>query len=537
MRIPATMATQDSSSATAYISFDKEIDEAIDCLSSKEEGGVGAEELVIDFSEKMTPFQQIEKVVKRLMDKGLTPSFNINITPSVPFGNYEHGFRRMAIFQKIIEVNYMLRNETNGGAIYEVILPLTEPPMELARIEMSFNILKNYILETIDAAAKLKDVQIIPNIKDLPSLLNTSNIISEYLKVYSSSRNPLDYLRILLGRSDCAVHCGLVPSTLASKIAVSDLATIDEELSTHTFPILNAGSLPFRGFVNPENLDKILNDYSGIRTITIPSSIRHDIDRRDAQKMIFLLKDKLQSQKPQTFSKKDKSEIINIIGIFTANYYESLYEILLDTRIFELVPPRRDQPTSSQNTNHQSCQTMITQLAKMCTDKEVSKQLLKMENLKIEPPVEAIPFTATLYSIGLPPEFIGTGRGLNAVNEWKSEALEKLLDVYCSSLKDSLKYASRFLCIDASQKVLPKRITEQVKEDLRQIKEFINLDANLDPSYEIVVKMISDYLSARTLSKGDIKKEGLFDIIQGEEMVEIAQKLILYAGKIRGALG
>nr|MDO8082406.1 phosphoenolpyruvate carboxylase [Candidatus Freyarchaeota archaeon] len=537
MRIPATMATQDSSSATAYIGFDEEIDEAIDCLSSREEGGVGVEELVIEFAEKLTPFQQIEKIVKRIMEKGLTPSFNVNITPSVPFGNYEFGFRRMAIFQKIIEINYMLRNETNGGAIYEVIHPLTESPMEMTRIEMSFNILKNYILETIDATAKLKDVQIIPFIRDLSSLLNTSNIISEYLKAYTSSRNPLDYLRVFLGRSDSAVNCGLVPSTLASKIAISDLAIIGEELGTPTFPILNAGSLPFRGFVNPENLDKILNDYSGIRTITIPSSLRYDIDRREAQRVVVLLKDKLQSQKPQTFSKKDKNEIINIISLFAANYYESLYDILLDTRIFELVPLRRDQPINSKNKDHLSCQLMIKQLAKLCTDKEISKQLLKMESLKFEPPVGAIPFTATLYSIGLPPEFIGTGRGLNAVNEWKSEALEQLMDVYYSSLKDSLKYASRFLCMDAFQKVLPRRVSEQVKEDLKQIKEYINVDINLDPSYEIVVKMISEYLSAHTLSKGDIKKEGLYDIIQGENMVEIAQKLILYAGKIRGALG
>lgn len=531
------MAIQDSSSATTYRSFDDEVDEAVDCLSSREEGGVGVEELVIEFTEKLTPFQQIEKIVKKIMERGLTPSFNVNITPSVPFGNYEFGFRRMAIFQKIIEINYMFRNETNGGAIYEVIHPLTESPMEMARIEMSFNILKNYILETIDASAKLKDVQIIPYIKDPPSLLNTSNIISEYIKAYTASRNPLNYLRVFLGRSDSAVNCGLVPSTLASKIAISDLAQISEELSTPISPILNAGSLPFRGFINPENLDKILNDYSGIKTITIPSSLRYDFDRREAQKVVALLKDKLQSQKPQTFSKKEKNEIINIISLFAAKYYESLYDILLDTRIFELVPPRREQTINSKSKDQPYCQLTIKQLAKQCTDKEVSKQLFKMENLKFESSVAPIPFTATLYSIGLPPEFIGTGRGLNAVNEWKSEALEQLLDVYYLSLKDSLKYASRFLCIEAFQKVLPKRLCEQVKEDIKHIKEYLNIDINLDPSYEIVAKMISEYLSAHTLSKGDIKREGLYNIIQGKDMVEIAQKLILYAGKIRGALG
>ncbi|MEM2146860.1 MAG: phosphoenolpyruvate carboxylase, partial [Candidatus Jordarchaeaceae archaeon] len=197
----------------------------------------------------------------------------------------------------------------------------------------------------------------------------------------------------------------------------------------------------------------------------------------------------------------------------------------------------REQTINSKSKDQPHCQLTIKQLAKLCTEKEVSKQLLKIESLKFESSVAPIPFTATLYSIGLPPEFIGTGRGLNAVNEWKSEALEQLLDVYYLSLKDSLKYASRFLCVEAFQKVLPKRVCEQVKEDIKQIKEYINVDINLDPSYEIVVKMISEYLSAHTLSKGDIKREGLYNIIQGKDMVEIAQKLILYAGKIRGALG
>ncbi|MFB0559867.1 MAG: phosphoenolpyruvate carboxylase [Candidatus Lokiarchaeia archaeon] len=537
MRVPATMATQDSDSATAHISFDEEVDEAIDCLSSREDGGFGVEEFVIDFSGKLTPFEHIEEMVRRLGEKGLTPGFNVNLTPSVPSGSYEFGFRRMAIFQKIIEVNYTLRNETNGGAIYEVIHPLTEPPKELTRIEMNFNILKNYILETIDPTAKLKDVQIIPLIGELPSLLKVSNIVSEYFKAYPSMLTPLDYLRVFLGRSETALHCGIVSSTLASKIAISDLTIIGEELGTPIFPILNAGYLPFRGFVNPANLNNIINEYSGIRTLTIPTSLRYDIDRKETQKMIVLLKDRLQSQKTRTFSKREKNEIINIIGLFTHKYLESIYEILLNPRIFELVPPRRENPISPQNTEYPSYQSIIKNLIELCTDSKVSKQLLKIEDLKFESYLGTIPFTTTLYSIGLPPEFIGTGRGLNAVNEWKSEALERLLDTYYSSLKDAFDFASRFVCTDAFEKVLSKKASELIKEDLKYIKEFIDIDINPDTSYEIVVRMISEYLSARTLSKGDIKKEGLNDIIQGENMQEIAQKLILYSGKIRGALG
>ena len=537
MRVPATMATQDSDSASTYIGSEEEIEEAVDCLSPREEGGFGAGELVVDFAEKLTPFHHIEEIVRRIMEKGLIPSFNVNLTPSVPAGSYEFGFRRMAIFQKIIEVNYRLRNETNGGAIYEVIHPLTESPRDLTRIEMNFNILKNYILETIDPTAKLKDLQIIPYVKDLQSLLNISNTIGEYFKAYPSMLSPLSYLRIFLGRSDSALQSGLVPSTLASKIAISDLAIISGELNTPIFPILNAGYLPFRGFVNPRNLDNVLTEYSGIRTLTIPSSLRYDVDRKETQKMILLLRDKLQSQKAKPYSKREKNEIINIIGLFTAKYFETLHQILLNPRIFELVPLRRERTVPLQNAERPSDQTVIKSLAKKCTDSKVSKQLLKLENLKLESQLGAIPFTATMYSIGLPPEFIGTGRGLNAVNEWKSEALERLLDVYYPSLREALNFASRFISLEAIQKVLSKKVYDQVTEDIKYIKEFLDIDISPNTSHEIVTKMISEYLSARTLTKGDIKKEGLTDIIQGEKMVEIAQKLILYAGKIRGALG
>src|SRR5436189_2465174 len=52
----------------------------------------------------------------------------------------------------------------------------------------------------------------------------------------------------------------------------------------------------------------------------------------------------------------------------------------------------------------------------------------------------AIGFTAALYSLGIPPEFIGTGRGLAQI-----KTKEKVIEKHYRDLKKDLMQAGKFL--------------------------------------------------------------------------------------------
>lgn len=83
----------------------------------------------------------------------------------------------------------------------------------------------------------------------------------------------------------------------------------------------------------------------------------------------------------------------------------------------------------------------------------------------------AIGFTGALYSLGIPPEIIGTGRGLKYARETGKEAL---LEKYYIGLKRELKRAGGFLCKEGLANLARKSEDWQgVLEDVRQIENYL----------------------------------------------------------------
>ena len=92
----------------------------------------------------------------------------------------------------------------------------------------------------------------IPLIEDMEHLLYCDQIVEEYVQ-----NRDLPFQRVFLARSDTALNYGIVAAELILKVALLRLHCLEERLGLSLFPIIGAGSVPFRGHLNPVNVERV----------------------------------------------------------------------------------------------------------------------------------------------------------------------------------------------------------------------------------------------------------------------------------------
>jgi phosphoenolpyruvate carboxylase len=397
--------------------------------------------------------------------------------------------------------------------IFEVILPFTTEGKELLWL---FNYYKKAIVADEDVAidettkakewvgaTKPKTISVIPLVEDFDSILAIDRIV----KPYVDSVKP-KHLRVFIARSDPALNYGLLCATLLSKIALSKLKKIERRLNVAVHPIIGVGSKPFRGHLAPENIENFLEEYKGLSTVTIQSALRYDYPLEQTRECIRLLNEKLPNGEPASISPEEESLLHGIL-LKCRRQYESVIETLapLITSIAPYVPQRRARKLH---------------IGLFGYSRNVAGVNLP----------RAITFAASLYSIGLPPEFIGSKviEDLNE-NEWKTTRkhytdMEHDLSVmggYVSwqnlnlLLENSRKAAVR---ADMSEEKLKTALTK-IADDLKAAEE--NLDVVLGPK------------SSAQKRHENFTNNFLIAFLEHED--EEAVKALIEAAKLRKCLG
>ncbi len=412
-KIPATLATQHPDNALvpywfrkAFISTAHEVEECYRSFSD-----LGCHEYMWDWEGKFVDEAVVDRLYQRHFDYFKKHPLGVDrfLTYRVPNIQKEGQARLLRAFTGILSAAYSAREMGfSSPPLFEVIHPMTTSADELKILQKKFHETGHFLqkmLGTRDLQPEF--LEIIPLIEGTGTLLKSRKILEQYAQFYQKlTGKPLSYLRPFIARSDPALDGGFVAAVLSAKAALSEYYTFEQKTGIPVKPIIGVGSLRFRGGLHPDSIDEFLDTYPGLYTVTVQSSFRYDHPLEKVKAAIAKLNRRLGNSCPIIFSKQDLEKIHEIEAPLVENYrstVESLSPFI--NEMSRHIPPRRER---LQHTGH------------FGYSRQVGKKGLQLPR--------AIAFTAVFYSLGIPPELIGLGRGLRALHQ--SKQLEDLLHFY-----------------------------------------------------------------------------------------------------------
>jgi phosphoenolpyruvate carboxylase len=498
-KIPATMASQHPDHANApywhddpFITVQHENEETYLAFSD-----LGIDEYKWDWEGKLVDESVMERLLSNYYQyfKEHPLGKDKFLTFRLPNPKAETEFRLARAFINLLSAAALTKKVgMHSPPLFEVILPMTESAEEMIAIQEAFkdiSDLKHELLRFNDAG--IENLEVIPLFEQVDTIIHSDEIIEKYLHMYKKSfKKTPEYLRPYTARSDPALNSGMVPTVLAIKIALSRYKKLSKKLNIPLYPIIGTAMLPFRGGLRPDDVASFVNEYSGMRTALIQSGFRYDFDIKVVKKGISDLHKLLPKGEIRDISPKEEKILIDIIPAFENAYRNVIEEIapLINT-LAGMLPKRRER---------------VQHIGLFGYSRGMGKVTLP----------RAIGFTAALYSVGIPPEFIGTGRGLQAAKKEDQKVLEKH---YLNFKKDIIN-AGKYLNKENLTK-LSKQYPEfkKVQEDVTLLEKYFGV--TLEP--QTLEEKEHQILTSKIVSKLD-KKENLTD-------------LIVRAAKLRRSLG
>jgi len=370
--------------------------------------------------------------------------------------------------------------------MFEVILSMTESAKEMISVQVAFREMTKlksplYNLKNLT----IKHLEIIPLFESINTIIRSDTILDDYLELHKKKfGNTPSSIRPYLARSDSALSSGIVPSVLAIKIALSRYKKFENDKGIFLFPIIGAGSLPFRGGSTPYTVKDFIKQYSGIRTMLIQSAFQYDFPFKDVVSAISQINELLPNSKVKNVKSIEEKAIIEIIKKFESFYQPTVKKIgSLIYSIARFLPDRRERLKHT--------------------------GLLKYPRFlgKVKIP-RAIGFTASLYSLGIPPEFIGTGRGLKICNSMEIDLINK----FYPNVKNDLERAGRYLNKNVLYQLAKKtNMGDGILEDVKEVEKFLGHTFMPVTAQEKAHSIFTDEIYDRFINGSGIDITGLIE--------------------------
>lgn len=333
--------------------------------------------------------------------------------------------------------------------IFEAILPMTQSAQEIISIQDAFSELINLRHPlNIKKNNPIKQIEIIPLFEEVSRIINFDQVLKEYVSLYREKFGFMPpYIRPYFARSDSALNSGLVSSVLAIKIALSRHSKFTKDTGVESFPIIGAGSLPFRGGSTPYSVMQFVKEYAGIKTMLVQSAYLYDFPIKDVLRSIEEINRILPKGKALVINDRDEKKLISAISDFEPFYKQTVRKIgPVIYNIATHMPPRRERLKHT----------------------GLLKYPRFVDGVKVP---RAINFTASLYSIGVPPEFIGVGGGLREAKKNRNlSIIEKFYFNFHSDLKRAGCYLNKNVLSSLSKKSQGWR---EIQEDIRIIEDYL----------------------------------------------------------------
>ncbi len=480
----------------SFVTTKEEIEEAYICFKD-----LGISEYNWDWEGKYVD----ESVVDKLLHKYYNyfrrhPLGSDNfLTFRIPNPRVEKQFRLARAYMVIITSSQLAESlGFKKPPIFETILPLTETAEEIFDIQEAFKQLVSIDHRLLKMHESIQNIEIIPLFEQVEKMMHSDDILRKYILMLKDQYGFLpSYIRPYCARSDPALNSGLVPTVLAVKVALSKYRKLEEELGVRLYPMLGTGSLPFRGGLAPDNIDYILEQYKGVRTFTLQSAFRYDYPKNQVKKAVERLTIELPKAKAKVIPSNMFKKIEKLIPFFEIPYRRSIENLAPIINALSSDFPRRRE--------------RLQHIGIWGYTRGVGKVKLP----------RAIPFTGALYSLGIPPEIIGTGRGIKIAQK---EGIWKEIAPLYPHLGEDLEKAGCFLNKE-NIKLLAKNMPGcyDLTTDIKYIEDEFHIELGPKSSlhkdhYKTSQKVYKNLSASRRNNKN-------------------IPKLITYAGILRKSLG
>jgi phosphoenolpyruvate carboxylase len=407
----------------------------------------------------------------------------------------EKGYSLARAFMAILTAADMAKDMAVGEKpLFEVILPMTSSAQQMLHIQTTFTKLAKvkHRLFT-DNTSSFNYIEIIPLVEEVQQMFSIQNLLQRYVQQHKKYYQQYPkYIRPFLARSDPALVSGLIPAVLGNKVALSELYQWSDNTGIPVYPIIGTGSLPFRGSLAPDNIKQFLEEYRGVRTVTIQSAFRYDYPPVQVKRAIKQLQQQLAKTVPQKFAASDKKILNNIVQQAEQHYRSAVTAISSDLfKITPYIPKRRERRLH---------------IGLLGYGRTIGKQQFP----------RAITFTAAMYSLGVPPELIGTGRTLRELSKGEGELVHQAY--HC--LEHDLRLAGRYLNKENLQ-YFAKRSAgwRAIQSDINYLEEYFGFTLGpISPT---------EFLHRNATS----------DIVYLQRQQQDITEVVLQAGKLRRSLG
>lgn len=403
--VPKVMSTQHPDNATpapfadaeGVLKGEGEVDEAHEIFA------LGCNEQMWDSEGKEADNHVVQKLLTGYPDffrHDRRLGHDVILTLRVPNPSVERDMRKSMVeaLQSVpsawdVANGFYAGMEEENAPIQEVILPFTTSARELTLVEAYYRqVIVGQEVHSLPGGRTIRDwigefspkrIRLIPLVEDRDNLLRIDGIVDEYLR-----GRDLPYQRVFLARSDPALNYGIVGAELILKVALQRLHRLEEQIGIPLYPIIGAGSAPFRGHLTPLNIDRTFLEYPSAQTVTVQSAFKYDYDRETVRDSIALLRAHTRRDPHPV----DEERALALIRKTTAAYQERVIQLTgVIAAASAHVPRRRERKMH------------VGLFGYGRTLDGVGEATLP----------RAIGFAASLYSIGVPPDLLG----LSALDE------------------------------------------------------------------------------------------------------------------------
>lgn len=499
--IPVVMATQHPDNASApywerdgdgFVSAQEEVTEAQSAFAE-----LDVDEYMWDWEGKYVDEAVIERFLtehyayfqKQQLGRDKFLTFRI---PNIW---QEKGYSLARAFMAMLTAADMAKDlQLSTHPLFEVILPMTKSAQQLLHIQKTFTKLARVKHQLFKDATKSFDyIEVIPLVEEVSSMFSIGALMDRYVQLHRAYyKFDPSYLRPFLARSDPALISGMIPAVISNKVALSELYQWSERSHIPVYPIIGTGSLPFRGSCAPNNIEHFVEEYQGVRTVTIQSAFRYDYPLPEVKRAIAQLKKTLPHTQPQYYSQRDLGIVAKIVKKAEQHYRSAVTSVASDMfALAAAVPARRERRLH---------------IGLLGYSRSIGKKQFP----------RAITFTAAMYSLGVPPELIGTGRVLRSLDKSEGELVHQIY----RCLEHDIKLAGRYLNKE-NLNFLAKRHRgwQEIKSDIEYVEQYFGTTLGPQTPTEFLHRNTTSDIYYLRQTKRDIKPA------------------VLRAGQLRQSLG